>query len=47
VILYDGSFSFLWTRPVPIVVGSLMAAIVGWRLWTTLRARRVVPSGSG
>ena len=22
VILYDGSFSFLWTRPVPIVVGS-------------------------
>jgi putative tricarboxylic transport membrane protein len=43
VILYDGSFSFLWSRPVPIVVGLLVAAIVGWRAMSALRRRQLPP----
>jgi putative tricarboxylic transport membrane protein len=37
VILYDGSFSFLWLRPAPVVVGVLSLAIVGWRAWAAAR----------
>jgi putative tricarboxylic transport membrane protein len=43
VILYDGSFSFLWSRPVPIVVCLLITAIVGWRATTALRHRQLPP----
>ena len=32
VILYDGTFAFLWQRPVPVVVTILLVAIVGWRV---------------
>jgi putative tricarboxylic transport membrane protein len=39
VILYDGTFAFLWQRPVPIVVLVLCAAFVGWRALTIARAR--------
>jgi putative tricarboxylic transport membrane protein len=42
VILADGSFSFLWSRPVPIAVGVLIAGIVAWRATTSLR-RRLLP----
>jgi putative tricarboxylic transport membrane protein len=42
MILYDGSLSFLWSRPVTIVVGLLLAAIVGWRAWLALRQLRTV-----
>ena len=43
VILYDGSFSFLWRRPVPLVVGLLLVAIVGWRASASLRHRQLPP----
>jgi putative tricarboxylic transport membrane protein len=46
VILYDGSFSFLWSRPVPAVVGLLVCAIVGWRATASLRHRQLPPLGS-
>jgi putative tricarboxylic transport membrane protein len=34
VIVSDGTFAFLWSRPVPITVGVLCVAIVGFRVWT-------------
>jgi putative tricarboxylic transport membrane protein len=37
VILADGSFSFLWSRPVPIAVAVMVSAIVAWRATTSLR----------
>ena len=38
MILYDGSFSFLWSRPVTLAVGLVVTAIVTWRAWVALRA---------
>jgi putative tricarboxylic transport membrane protein len=41
VILYDGSFSFLWRRPTPVVVGLLCLTILGWRVWSWARGPRI------
>jgi putative tricarboxylic transport membrane protein len=39
VILYDGTFAFLWQRPVPLVVGLLCLALLTWRGWVSAAAR--------
>jgi putative tricarboxylic transport membrane protein len=46
VILSDGSFSFLWSRPTPIAVGILIAVVAAWRATATWRAASVVTEPS-
>ena len=40
VILSDGTFAFLWHRPVPILVGGVCLALLGYRAWAWAAGRR-------
>jgi len=37
LILYDGSFSFLWQRPTTLIILLVTVGLCAWRLWQSAR----------